>query len=161
MTTRDCLLGFGNEWTIITPGDVIDFLVVNFAIFLFHNGGLKEDLWMSDATGNYLQSLFMPANLGQYRISYSYFKKSMRAFEVPSNGEASDPFELIGEFTDTLNENMIHQLVPRSYITVDESTRLWRGKGMPGGLFVKRKPPSVGRESHTTADYDTGTIIFC
>ncbi len=30
---------------------------------------------------------------------------------------------------------------------------------MPGWLYVKRKPTPVGRESHTTADCDTGTII--
>jgi hypothetical protein len=31
---------------------------------------------------------------------------------------------------------------------------------MPGWLFVKRKPTHVGRESHTTANCDTGAIIF-
>jgi hypothetical protein len=48
-----------------------------------------------------VQSLFLPANLGQYGISYSYFKKPMRTLEVPSNRDASDPFEPIKKFTDT------------------------------------------------------------
>ncbi len=55
---------------------------------------------------------------------------------------------------------MINQLIPGNYITVDESMGFWRGKGMPGWLFVKRKPTPVGRESHTTADWETGAIIF-
>ncbi len=68
--------------------------------------------------------------------------------------------EPIKKFTDTWNENMCNQLVPGNYITVDESMGLWRDKGMPGWLFVKLKPTLVGRESHTTADCDTGAIIF-
>ena len=52
-------------------------------------------------------------------------------------------------------ENMKNQLVPRNHITVDESIGLWRGEGMPGWLFVKRKPTLVGRESHTIADCET------
>ena len=49
---------------------------------------------------------------------------------------------------------------PGHTITVDESMGLWKGKGMLGLMVVKRKPTPVGRESHTTADCDTGTIIF-
>ncbi len=31
---------------------------------------------------------------------------------------------------------------------------------MPWWMVVKRKPTPIGRESHTTANCDTGTIIF-
>ena len=141
-------MGFGGDWTV-TRGDVIGFIGLNFAILLFHTGGPKEDLWLNEVSGDYIQSLFLPANLGQYGISYDRFKKLMRCFELPTYGDATDPFEPIRKFTDSWNENMLSQLVPGKYITVDESMGLWRGKGMPGWLFVKCKPPSrllwVGR----------------
>ena len=35
-----------------------------------------------------------------------------------------------------------------------------QGEGMPGWMFVGRKPTNRGGESHTTADCDTGCIIF-
>eukprot|EP00951_Prasinocladus_malaysianus_P003499 scaffold24601_cov33-Prasinocladus_malaysianus.AAC.1 len=34
----------------------------------------------------------------------------------------------------------------------------WKGRGMPGLMKVPRKPTPVGRESHTTADVETGVI---
>ena len=55
---------------------------------------------------------------------------------------------------------MITNVVLGNILTVDESMGLCKGKGMTGWRFVSRKPTHVGRESHTTADYDTGAIIF-
>ncbi len=44
---------------------------------------------------------------------------------------------------------------------MDESMGLlWKGKGMHWWMVVQWKPTPVGRESHTTADCDTGAIIF-
>ncbi len=54
---------------------------------------------------------------------------------------------------------MITNLVLGNILTVNESMGFWKGKRMPGWLFVSRKP-RVGRESHTTAECDTGAIIF-
>ena len=54
MTTRGCLLGFGGDWTV-TRGDVIGFVGMNFAILLFHTGGPKEDLWLNEVSGDYIQ----------------------------------------------------------------------------------------------------------
>ena len=65
MHARGRLLGFGKDWTI-ARGDVIGFLGYNFAILVFHSGGPKEDLLLSEGKGNYLDSLFQPANLGQF-----------------------------------------------------------------------------------------------
>ena len=50
MTARGRLLGFGSEW-IVTRGDLIGFLGINFANLIFHTGGPKEDLWLSEETG--------------------------------------------------------------------------------------------------------------
>ena len=140
--------------------DVIGFLGYNFAILVFYTGGPKKDLWLSEGTGNYLDSLFLPANLGQFSFTYFHFLRPMRVFELPTYGHAADAFDPIGKFTSEWNDNMITNLVPWNIITVDESMGLWKGKGMSGWLFVSRKPIHVGRESHTTADCDTGAIIF-
>ncbi len=71
---------------LVTRGDVIGFLAYNFTTLVFQNEGQKEDLWLSESTSPYVDSLFMPV--------------------------------------------------------------------------VNWKPTPVGRESHTTADCDTGAIIF-
>ena len=55
---------------------------------------------------------------------------------------------------------MFSNLGPEHIFTLDESMGLWKGKGMPSWMFVHRKPTLVGRESHTTADCDTGVVIF-
>ncbi len=81
-------------------------------------------------------------------------------FELPTYGVVADPFDPIRKFTDRWNDNMVDTLVSCSIITVDESIGLWRGMGMHGWLFVKRKPTPVGRESHTTAECETRVIIF-
>jgi len=102
----------------------------------------------------------LPANLGQYGITYSHFIKLMSVFELPTYGVATDAFEPIRNFTDSWNENMVTTLLPGSILTIDESMGLWNDKGMPGWLFVSRKLTHVGRESHKTADRDTGAIIL-
>ena len=55
---------------------------------------------------------------------------------------------------------MATTLQPGAFLTVDESMAQWKGKGMPGLMTVPRKPTPVGREAHTTADVETGAIIF-
>ncbi len=107
-----------------------------------------------------MDSLFLPANLGQYGFTYFHFLRLLRVFELPTYGHASDAFDPIRKFTNEWNDTMIKNLVPGNILIVDESMGLWKGKGMPGWLFVSRKSTPVGRESHTTADRDTGAIIF-
>jgi hypothetical protein len=158
MTARGRLLGYGPDWSV-SRGDVIGFLGYNFSVLIFHIGGPKEDLWLHESAGKYEDSIFSPANLGQFGMPYNYFAKLMRTFELPTHDDPSDPFNPIRKFTDEWNKNMYTNLVPGHIITVDESMGLWKGKGMLGRLFVHRKPTSVGRESHTTADCDTGLLF--
>ena len=49
---------------------------------------------------------------------------------------------------------------PGRVLVVDESMALWKGKGMPGKMHVPMKPTTDGREAHTTADAETGALIF-
>ncbi len=114
---------------------MIGILGLNFVIHLFHTGGPKEGLCLEEISGNYIRSLFLPANLEQYGISYDRFKKLMRVFELPTYGDATDPLEPIGKFIESWNENMCSQLFSGNYITMYESMGLWLGKGMPGWLF--------------------------
>ncbi len=98
MTTRGRLLGFGNEWTV-TRGAVIGFLGVDFAVLLFHTGGPKEDLWLTEVTGNYIQSLFFcRRTLGSMDFIF-LFQKAHARLSAPSYGNASGPFEPIRKFT--------------------------------------------------------------
>jgi hypothetical protein len=45
-------------------------------------------------------------------------------------------------------------------ITVDESIALRKGRGMPKLIVFPRQMTPVGRESHTSADVDTGVILW-
>jgi hypothetical protein len=95
----------------------------------------------------------------------------MRAFALPTYGDSMDPFDFVRRFIESWNRRIASQLSPGPLLTVDESMALWTGKrdkdattqgehGMPGWMFVGRKPTNRGRESHTTADCDTWCIIF-
>jgi len=83
MTVRGRLSGFGKDLTI-TRGDVTGFLGYNFAILVFITGCTKEDIRLSEGTGNYLNLLFQPANLGQFGFTYYHFLRLMRVFELPT-----------------------------------------------------------------------------
>ncbi len=61
MTARGRFLAMGSKW-IVTNGDVIGFLAYDFAIKVFHNEGPKEDLWLSESTSTYYDSMFLPPN---------------------------------------------------------------------------------------------------
>ena len=144
----------------MSRGDVWQFLGYNLAVMLLHTRGPKEDLWMPAKDPKYDGALFVVADLGQYGMSYSKFTRMMRCFHVPTNGDPTDPFDPIRLFVQHWNDNIKDKLVPGPFIIVDESMALWKGRGMPGLMSVPRKPTPLGRESHTTADGDTGAIIF-
>ena len=139
------------------------------AILTLHTGGPKEDLWLREGDPKYAEALYLPADLGKYGLPVSKFKKLMRCFGLPTHDDIGDPFDPIRLFVDKWNTTMAKVLHPGPKIVVDESMGLWKGKrdnegrnngGMPGWMFVARKPTNCGRESHTTADCDTGCCIF-
>ena len=172
MTEYGQELGFGASWEV-TVGEVWRFLGYNMAIMLLHTGGPKKDLWLEKGSGKYQGALFNAPDLGQYGLDHARFTKMMRAFRLPTYGDLKDPFNPVRRFVDRWNIAIARALEPGPLITVDESMALWTGKrnrdpasdveqgtGMPGWMFVGRKPTNKGRESHTTADCDSGCIIF-
>ena len=170
MTERDGLLGFGSTWEV-SVGEAWRFLGYNMAIMVLHTRGRKEDLWLDKDNMKYDGALFSAPNIGKHGIDYSRFKKMMRAFWLPTYEDKQDPFDPVRKLVDSWNACMVAALSPGPIITVDESMALWTGKrdklaagqsdGMPGWMFVGRKPTNKGRESHTTADdCETGCIIF-
>jgi hypothetical protein len=93
----------------------------------------------------------------------------MRAFCLPTHNNVTDPFNPIRLFVDKWNQTMVATLTPGSMVLEDESMGLWKGKrdklgtingGMPGWMFVSRKPTDSGREAHTCADCETGCCIY-
>ena len=159
MTRNGLELGFGVGWSV-SPGDIWQFLGYNMAMMLLHTGGPKEDLWLKSGASKYEGSVFVPPDLGQYGLTYSRFVRMMRAFTLPRYSDANDPFDPIRRFITCWNDTMGKALDPGPTLVVDESMALWKGRGMPGLMAVPRKPTPLGRESHTTADGETGVIIF-
>ena len=74
MTTKGRLLGCGPDWSV-SHGDVIGFLGYNFAIHIFHTGGPKEDLWLHESIGKYVDSIFTPVNLGHFKMTNNCFRE--------------------------------------------------------------------------------------
>jgi hypothetical protein len=109
-------------------------------------------------------------DLGQYGVTYARFCRMMRAFALPTYGDSTDPFDHVRRFIESWKGRIAIQLSPGPLLTADDSMGLWTGKrdkdaptqgeGVPGWMFVGRKPTNRGRESHTTADCDTGCIVF-
>eukprot|EP00873_Tetraselmis_striata_P044287 jgi/Tetstr1/464551/TSEL_009308.t1 len=170
MTRRGRELGYGALWEV-TSGEFWMFLAYNMAILIIHSGGPKEDLWLKPGNEKYHGAFFTAPDLGQYGLQYSTFRRMMRAFTLPTYGDTTDPFDPVRQFVDCWNARMVSMLSPGPLITVDESMGLWTGKrhkaavaaggdGMLGWIFVGRKPTNRGRESHTTADCETGCIVF-
>ena len=158
MTERGRRLGFGSGW-IVTPGKVWQFFGYTMAILVFHTDGSKEDLWSKPGDPRFSEMLFLPPDLGKYGLTYNQFCRLNRAFELPTYGDANDPFDPIRRFEKSWNDNMNAALQPGPYLTVDESMALYTGN-MPGWMYVHRKPTPCGRESHTTCDCETGCLIF-
>jgi hypothetical protein len=68
-TLRGQQLGLGHAWKV-TPGEIWQFLGYNLAVMLFHTGGPKADLWLSEGGEKYREALFAGPNLGQYGVDY-------------------------------------------------------------------------------------------
>ena len=170
MTQNGQRIGFGTTWEV-TPGLVWSFLGYNMAILTLNPAGAKKYMWLSEVTDDFKDSLWLPPDLGRYGMSWNKFKNLMRAFCLPTYGQANDdPFNPIRRFLDQWNSCVAATLIPGPIICVDESMGLWVGRrnkagaiggnGMPGWQFVGRKPTNKGREMFTTACCETGIIIF-
>jgi hypothetical protein len=81
--------------------------------------------------------------------------------DVAASGGDPDPFHPIRRLERAWNEKMVKTLRHGRLIVVDESMALWKGRGMPWLMADPRKPTPVGRETHRTADVDTGAILWC
>ena len=120
-----------------------------------------QDYWEGPLSTKYgACASFVKHDLGKFGLSYSRFRRLMQAFTLPQYSECqTEPFSVIRRFVDEWNQVMQRCISPGPILVVDESMGQWLGKGMPGLMFVARKPTPNGREAHTTADADTGCII--
>ena len=125
---------------------------------IFNQDGDKEQYWLKSDEGQ--PGVFVVHDLGKYGMSYNFYREIERSFCLPKYGIDEDVFDPIRLFADKWNDNMKEAFHPSWVLVVDESMGKWRGKGMPGLMIVPRKPTPAGREAHTTACGETGTIIF-
>ena len=84
---------------------------------------------------------FVKHDLGKFGLSYSRFRRLLQAFTLPQYSERqTDPFSVIRRFVNEWNQAMQRCISPGPILVVDESMGKWIGKGMPGLMFVARKP---------------------
>jgi hypothetical protein len=152
---------FNRNWEV-DVADIWVFLGIKQYMMVFPQEGPRKDYWeIAPQDANEKQEVFIYHNLGnKYNMSFNFYKEIERAFVLPTYGDDTDVFDSIRLFSEEWNKNMSKAISPGAYITVDESMGGWTGKGMPGLMFVPRKPTELGRECHTTACCDTGCIIW-
>jgi hypothetical protein len=146
----------------VTKGEFWLFMGIQVYILLHPMEGPKDDYWEDSASTRY-EGLctFVKHNLGQYGISWGRYKLLRQVFTLPvyhMHG-APDIFSPIRRFVDQWNNAMQAAVSPGLILVVDESMGQWLGKGMPGLMFVARKPTPNGREGHTLACAETGCIL--
>ncbi|KAK3255282.1 hypothetical protein CYMTET_35530 [Cymbomonas tetramitiformis] len=119
------------------------------------------DKW-ADKTEAELGTLFIRHDLKRFGLTQTRFEHFVKASQLRSNAAdvaSGDPFSPIRRFADAWNNTMANVLSPGDLLLVDESMGQWKGMGMPGLMFVMRKPTPLGREMHTTACCATGVLI--
>ena len=148
----------------VTKGDF--WLFMGYLLYILcHPMDLPiQDYWEGPLSTKYEScSAFVKHDIGKFGLSYGRFRRRMQAFTLPQypaiEGK-NDLFCFIRRFVDEWNVAMQHCISPGKFLVVDESMGQWLGKGMPGLMYVARKPTPNGREGHTTADAETGCIIF-
>eukprot|EP00731_Ephydatia_muelleri_P014420 Em0008g140a len=148
----------------VTKGDF--WLFMGYLLYILcHPMDLPiQDYWEGPLSTKYENcSACVKHDIGKFGLSYGRFRRLMQAFTLPQypaiEGK-NDPFCFIRRFVDEWNVAMQHCISPGKFLVVDESMGQWLGKGMPGLMYVARKPTPNGREGHTTADAETGCIIF-
>ena len=148
----------------VTKGDF--WLFMGYLLYILcHPMDLPiQDYWEGPLSTKYEScSACVKHDIGKFGLSYGRFRRLMQAFTLPQypaiEGK-NDPFCFIRRFVDEWNVAMQHCISPGKFLVVDESMGQWLGKGMPGLMYVARKPTPNGREGHTTADAETGCIIF-
>ena len=102
-------------------------------------------------------------DLGQYGMSHRRLERMMQCFrlpEYPMDCEKQDLCIRVRKFLDSFNEHVNRRFKPSWCMVVDESMAQWKGVGMPGLMYVARKPTPLGREMHTTACSETRIISF-
>ena len=142
-----------------SPGRIWLFLALKLFMLIHPQEGPKEYYWgipgeLRD------ECVYVNYDLGQYGMSLYEYKDIERFFRLPGDHDSPDKLAVVRSFVDSWNANMHKALVPGAILVVDESMAGWRGRGMPGLMTVPRKPTPVGREAHTTADAETGVVIF-
>eukprot|EP00976_Prorocentrum_cordatum_P051602 1041600-Prorocentrum_minimum.AAC.1 len=96
-------------------------------------------------------------------MSHRRFERMMQCFrlpEYPMDCEKPDLCIRVRKFLDSFNEHVNRRFKPSWCMVVDESMAQWKGVGMPGLMYVARKPTPLGREMHTTACSETRIISF-
>ena len=113
----------------------------------------RHDYWVK-SSDPFTPSLFV----GEF-MTENYFNRILGVFSLPTYNKPDDPHNLVRRFLDAVNERWRKVFIPGIRIVIDESMVPWKGLGMPGFMFVPRKPHPFGAELKTACCCATG--IMC
>jgi hypothetical protein len=83
------------------------------------------------------------ADFNVHGITMARTRELRRRFHWGSydpSGLDTDPFHHVRAYVEGINEHFQNLWVPGPHLTIDESMVAWMGRGMPGWIFIKRKP---------------------
>ena len=78
-----------------------------------------------------------------------WFTQMQSCFELPTYEKPDDPFDPTRRFWDALRDTFRKAVSCSWIMCLDESMIKWLGRGMPGFMWVQRKPTPKGLELHT------------
>jgi hypothetical protein len=144
----------------VSPGEVITMLGV-FVYFGCYPEESRDAYWNTHVPEDQVGVNHDFA--AKYGVSLRRFQRFMQCFCLPEypDTQDTDTFVKIRRFADLCNANIKQHFECSWIATVDESMAKWVGQGMPGWMFVARKPRPMGRETHTICCGESKILFFC
>ena len=155
VTTRGREL-FYDDFTIL-PGEFILMLGIFIYMACYHEES-RAAYWRTTIPEDCVGVIHDLKSV--YGVSQRRFERFMQAFNLPTYPPSSDLFHEIRRFADEHNAHVKLHFTCSWICVVDESMVKWLGIGMPGWMFVQRKPRPMGRETHTICCAMSKIIFF-
>ena len=157
--------GQGNykNWRV-TSDDVLQYIGCRLYALAFHQPGGMEQ-YFDDAPKDGFGPTFdlkawLKVGCPTADRGIGWFNQMHACFELPTHGKADDPFNRTRRFWDALRDAFCAAVVCSWIMCLDESMLKWLGQGMPGFMYVQRKPTPKGLELHTLCCGVCGILLW-
>jgi hypothetical protein len=138
---------YSEHWRTLTMGKFVRWLGIYHQMLADPRPGGRRSYWSNmkdwECLGRSSYDLKDVMDIKEFEQIYT-------VFGIPI-GAPDDAHGKVRGFVDAWNSQCKKALSPGWCLVIDESMVKWRGRGMPGKIFVPRKPEPCGMEGKTTA----------